>query len=1018
MNSFSRQSLIRTGISCGRRRPSSASSLLLLLLLAALLVSGCTPLKEVQAERIKEFRTAVSAGKVSFPVPPGTKVDSVAIDDQSRLLTVLLSKEFSYEPFRPANVRKITSDIQSYFSEQFEGYGVTIQTLNRRLDELIPNYYRTDPARIDRARLPRSDSVRPAPVVQNISRPFVPHSGLSARNIVLWHSHGWYFDKSDDRWEWQRPRLFQTVEDLVPMSFTIPYLVPMLENAGATVFLPRERDLQSHEVVIDNDNGGKGYLESSTSPALRWGVGSGPGFSRGTVPYTNGYNPFLWGTHRVIPGDTAATATATWIPEIPDTGSYAVYVSYHATPDNVEDARYTVFHRGGRTEFVVNQQICGGTWVYLGTFLFAGGSNPATGRVVLTNLSKHAGKTISADAVRFGGGTGVVARNGRTSGRPKFVEGARYYLQYAGMPDTLVWGTTRGRDDYADDYVSRPEYANYLRGAPSGPNKDRKARGLGVPVDLTLAFHTDAGITRNDTTIGTLSIFSTLGADTAAVFPDSVSRMASRDFADILQTQIVDDIRATYDPSWTRRQLMDASRYAEARLPNVPGALLELLSHQNFLDMRYTLDPGFRFTAARAIYKAMLRFLAYQNGTPAIVQPLPPDHMSTEFTPEGHILVRWRPVDDPLEPTAGPGGYIVYTRIGDGGFDNGTFISEPSFLRREVLPGVMYSFRVTAVNDGGESFPGETLAACRVDSGRATAMIINGFDRVSGPRWVQTSRFSGFLNNLDAGVPDRTSINFTGIQYDFNPASPYMTNDAPGYGASEAYNEGKVIAGNMFDYPFLHGSSLRAAGISFVSASRAAVVDTMVPLRPYRLVDLILGKQRTTAWQKSIVDSLRGPRFTAFPSIFRERLAEYCREGGNLFVTGAFVASDLAQSAVTDTTAKIFAGEVLKFGLGSAHASRGGAVFSVQPTFMPREEWTAFRGEPSREMYGLESVDALAPVPDARVILRYAENEFCAGVAYKGRHGVVGFGFPFEAIPDGFRRDAVMKAVVGFLLGQ
>jgi hypothetical protein len=1012
------QALIPAGRSCGKPWRNSTSSLLLLPLLASLLVSGCTPLKEIQAERVKEFRAAVSAAKLPFPVPPGTKVDSVAIDDQSRLLTVLLSKEFSYEPFRPANVRKITSDMQSYFAEQFEGYGVAIRTQNRPLEELIPNYYRTDPARIDHARLPRADSLRPGPVVQNASRPFVPHSGLSARNIVLWHSHGWYYDKTEDRWEWQRPRLFQTVEDLVPMSFTIPYLVPMLENAGATVFLPRERDVQSHEVVVDNDRGGKDYLENSTAPALRWGAGSGPGFFRGTVPYTNGYNPFLGGTHRVILSDTAATATATWIPDIPDSGSYAVYVSYHATPDNIDDARYTVFHRGGRTEFVVNQEICGGTWVYLGTFLFAGGSNPATGRVVLTNLSKHAGRIVSADAVRFGGGTGVVARNGRASGRPKFVEGARYYLQYAGMPDTLVWGTTRGRDDYADDYVSRPEYANYLRGAPSGPNRDRRAKGLGVPIDLTLAFHTDAGITRNDSTIGTLSIFSTLGADTAGIFPDSVSRMASRDFADILQTQIVDDIRATYDPAWTRRQLMDAPRYAEARLPNVPGALLELLSHQNFLDMRYTLDPGFRFTAARAIYKAMLRFLAYQNSTPAIVQPLPPDHMSTEFTPEGTILVRWRPVEDPLEPTARPEGFIVYTRIGEGGFDNGTFVSEPSFSRREVLPGVIYSFRVTAVNEGGESFPGETLAACRVGSGPATAMIINGFDRVSGPRWVQTSRYSGFLNNLDAGVPDRTSVNFTGIQYDFNPASPYLSNDAPGYGASEAYDEGKVIAGNMFDYPFLHGSSLRAAGISFVSASRAAVTDTMVALASYRLVDLILGKQRTTGWQKSIVDSLRGPRFTAFPKTFRERLGEYCQAGGNLFVTGAFVASDLAQSAVTDTTAKIFARDVLKFGLGSTHASRGGGVFSVQPTFLPTEEWSAFREEPSREMYGLESVDALAPGSDARVILRYAENEFCAGVAYKGRHGVVGFGFPFEAIPERVHRDAVMKAVAGFLLGQ
>ena len=36
-------------------------------------------------------------------------------------------------------------------------------------------------------------------------------------------------------------------------------------------------------------------------------------------------------------------------------------------PGSVSDAKYLVFHKGGVTEFLVNQQIGGGTWVYLGT---------------------------------------------------------------------------------------------------------------------------------------------------------------------------------------------------------------------------------------------------------------------------------------------------------------------------------------------------------------------------------------------------------------------------------------------------------------------------------------------------------------------------------------------------------------------------------------------------------------------------------------------------------------------------
>ena len=49
--------------------------------------------------------------------------------------------------------------------------------------------------------------------------------------------------------------------------------------------------------------------------------------------------------------------------------------------------------------------------------------------------------------------------------------------------------------------------------------------------------------------------------------------------------------------------------------------LLELLSHQNFADMRYGLDPSFRFDVSRAVYKGVLRYLASQYATDYVVQP-------------------------------------------------------------------------------------------------------------------------------------------------------------------------------------------------------------------------------------------------------------------------------------------------------------------------------------------------------------------------------------------------------------
>ena len=84
-------------------------------------------------------------------------------------------------------------------------------------------------------------------------------------------------------------------------------------------------------------------------------------------------------------------------------------MSYASLPNSVSDAHYTVHHAGGETSFRVNQRMGGGTWLYLGTFLFDEGRNER-GRVVLHNESRHKG-AVTADAVRFGGGMGIVERS-------------------------------------------------------------------------------------------------------------------------------------------------------------------------------------------------------------------------------------------------------------------------------------------------------------------------------------------------------------------------------------------------------------------------------------------------------------------------------------------------------------------------------------------------------------------------------------------------------------------------------
>jgi hypothetical protein len=966
-------------------------------------------------QKIEAFIDECSTTREPLPLPRGVRIESLILQPAAKSLAVTFSKNFSYPAFRPDTVKAVYSRIHALLGKKYNDFTITLYTLGQPIEDLVPNYYRRNAGQWDRKRM-AVQAPRPQPVVRRISRPRQPERGLLNRTIDIRPSHGWYYNAGIDRWEWQRPRLFQTVEDLLPFSFTTFYLIPMLENAGAVVFTPRERDIQSHEVVVDNDTpvaALPGYQESGPG----WQSGTEAGFAFGHPPYEVNLNPFLQGSYRQCTSDTIGASRALWQPEIPAEGEYAVYISYHHASENVEDALYTVRHAGGASRFLVNQQIGGSTWIYLGTFRFRQGCHPDSGAVELSSKSQTPGRQVSADAVRFGGGMGNILRNGSVSGKPRFAEGSKYYLQYAGLPDTLIYNLYKGRDDYRDDYNSRSEYLNYLYGAPFGPKKDRQAPGLGVPFDLTLAFHTDAGITRSDTTIGTLSIYSYESADSNFVFPDGVSRMASRDFADLLQSQIVSDLRRLYDPAWSRRQLMDGD-YSESRRPQVPCTLLELLSHQNFLDMKFALDPRFRFDTARAIYKAMLRFIAFQNQQEYTVQPLPVNHFQALLSGPGKAALKWQPVSDPLEPTAEPRAYIVYTRREEGGFDNGRLVEQPFAVIEGIEPGILYSFKVTAVNAGGESFPSEILSLCQMPGDLAPVLVINGFDRVAAPAWVDGSSFSGFVDFIDQGVPDRLSIGYTGRQTDMAPESPFRTNDAPGHGASQATWEARPISGNTFDFPSVHGRSIRAAGRSFVSCSDEALADGQIDIRRYPLADLILGEEKETRWPTVAGDSLRGSRFAVFTPALCAALDTLFNCKGGLFLSGAYIGSDPCAGQPADDPFVKFVENRLHYRWTADHASGDGRLFSADLRFWPRGTSFQFNTQPDERIYAVEAPDALDPVNGGRTILRYAENQFSAATAFKKGYGVVAMGFPFETIAGAGERDRLMAAVLAFLAGQ
>ncbi|KAA6300890.1 MAG: hypothetical protein EZS26_002949, partial [Candidatus Ordinivivax streblomastigis] len=754
------------------------------LLLMLCCLSQILPAQELPQNSREEIdRLLTSIARKEVALRGIVKIDSVATERNELILFTNIN--CSYIPFREDNVKMIYNEVRTLLPSEFAKYKLQIRTDNRLIEELIPSFFRYKKSNKKEKTFANKVDV---PLVTRLSAPYAPQNGLQNRHIALWQSHGYYYEAKLTRWEWQRARIFQTVEDLYTQSYVLPYLVPMLENAGANVLLPRERDTQLHEIIIDNDTCLNRSLYAESTGAKRWQTGDTSGFAHLREQYIDFENPFREGTFRFAETIRKGEESfAEWIPDIPQAGRYAVYISYKTVNRSTDDAIYTVHHKGGISRFRINQQMGGGTWIYLGHFAFGTGRSDDA-RIVLSNKSAKAGRVVTADAVKIGGGYGNIARRIATdsiidypyelSGYPRFTEAARYWLQWTGMPDS-IYSDSHGNNDYTDDYKSRGLWVNYLAGG-SAVNPEEK--GLNIPLDIAFAFHSDAGTTLNDSIIGTLGIFQTSSYD--GVFANGASRYLSRDLTDLIQTQIVNDIRALHEPEWSRRGMWNQS-YFEARVPRVPTMLLELLSHQNFADMRYGLDPRFRFTASRAIYKGMLRFLASQYNREYVVQPLPVNEMSLRFIGENEIELTWQPADDPLEPTAKADKYIVYKRVGEGDFDNGTLVNTRSF-RAVQSTGTIYSYKVTALNDGGESFPSEILSAARAFDEKGTVLVVNGFDRISAPADFVADSIAGFYDALDHGVPYKEDISYIGSMKEFRRSVPWMDDDASGFGDSRS----------------------------------------------------------------------------------------------------------------------------------------------------------------------------------------------------------------------------------------
>ncbi len=772
-------------------------------ILALLLV---TPLS---AENLKRY---IPAGQDSINVYLHTlayfkhpvKIEKIIADSDS--VKFYFKKTLRELPFREDNIEQLYSIARKVLPKKYRNRKLQIYSAGVPIEHYISSYYSSSAKHLGRQRTPYQG----APWIQMHDRPYKITQGLDQRHIAIWAGHGRYYNPTDSVWKWQRAPLFSTIEDIFPHTIMTDFIIPMLENAGAYVLTPRERDYNTSEIIVDNDS--PFYTERNVSRRTVWTDAQVPGYGETKAIFSSDVNPFTSGKSRIISASKECDhPLATYLPWFPETAEYAVYVSYTSLPVS-GTATYTIRHSSGTETVAVDQRRGGNTWIYLGTYLFTEGES-AQG-VSISIGESQPDKFISTDAVRFGGGMGIVARGSTLSGLPKFLEGARYSLQAYGFPQE-VFNPMEDSDDYKDDYISKGLWVNALK------------NDYDIPVDMAIAVHTDAGVVQCDSIVGTLAIYKE-ESDGSFHYSDGSPRRTARELADIVQTTVVEDIRALYRENWSRRGLRDRS-YMEARTPDVPTVLLEMFSHQNSNDMKCALDPKFRFILSRAIYKGILRYLSFVYDTPYTVQPIPVRNFAVEIQEESRrsakAVLTWSPSHDSLEPSAKPTSYLVQTRITKpdsphmSGFDHGVVVSDSCYTV-EIEANKIYSFRVIALNEGGASFPSEILSAGYVPRA-PKVLLVNSFTEVSATNFI-----------TGEGTPYIRDYAYIGKQYDFDTTSVWISDDQPGFGASHTDHIGTRREGNTFDYPYTFGKAILLSGKTFTSCSLTAYETAISPIAP------------------------------------------------------------------------------------------------------------------------------------------------------------------------------------------
>ncbi|HZY42150.1 MAG TPA: N-acetylmuramoyl-L-alanine amidase, partial [Anaerolineae bacterium] len=501
--------------------------------------------------------------------------------------------------------------------------------------------------------------------------------------------------------------------------------------------------------------------------------------------------------------------------------TYAVYVWFpNVAVIRTLEAHYYVDHAGGTTPLTLIQTRDGNNWRYIGDFPFYAGQ---AGRVRLTNQASTNGAIVLADAVRVGGGLGNVTDMGMfaPSNKPRWEEQARQYARWVGEPDA----------ETVSDVWIRPRYAEWEKEAGEDA--------------VYISWHTN----------GATGYTPARGTETYGYLTPTVG---STTLQNAVHTELLSAIQTAWDASWPDRGQLQRDLGEVGQLTTMPGVLIENGFHDNPIDVEAIKDPRFMQLSARAIYHGLVKYWnSIDPNIPLIYLPEPPGHLIVRNSGAGLVTLSWQP--GPIDGT-GPLGdaataYRVYTSADGFGWDNGTLVASTAYTLTGLTPNQLIYFKVTGLNQGGESFATPVLAARVAASGRAPILIVYGFDRIDA---------------------------LGDIQQD----------DAP-----EGLNRRVFIDRiNRYDYIVQHADAFTRP---FDSALHATVTEGLINLGSYKLVDWIAGEEQAP--------------FPALTTTDQTALTNFLNAGNALLISGAeigfalhstpFYANTLHASFVNDDAA-------------------------------------------------------------------------------------------------------------------